>query len=147
MRILIQELTKYFKHDKNKGLKNFLPIFQKIFDHSKITLKNEVLFNTYNRNVLYRNNDFEIVFITWGVNSESPIHYHPEQGCILTILDGNLFEEQYNKDGVLFKYNYLKYGDIGYMDNSIGSHRIINPNDYNVYSLHIYSPPGYYDKN
>lgn len=144
MDLLISELIDFYKTDK--CLKNFLPQFKHIFDYTKIMLKKELLYGTYNKDLLYRNNDFEIVFITWGINAESCIHSHPENGCILTILDGDLIEERYNNNGELFEYNFLKMGNIGYMENKIGKHRIINKNDFNVYSLHIYSPSNFYNK-
>lgn len=145
MEDLIQALTIYFDENENKLLKGFLPIFPKVFNYEKVRLKKERLDGTYTKDVLFRNKNFEIVFISWGANSESPIHCHPKNGCILTILDGELIEERYNKNGVLCKYNFLKMGDVGYMENFIGTHKIINKNDFNVYSLHVYSPPGYYD--
>ena len=153
MQTLIQSLTHYFdtnKHyfkNKNKSLKNFVPIFQKVFDKINFkNKKNELLVGTYTRDVLYTDNQFEIIFITWGVFSESKIHTHPENGCILTLLNGNLIEERYNKEGKIISCNFLKENDIGYMENSIGTHRIKNNNEFNVYSLHIYSPPNYYNK-
>jgi len=145
MQSLITELTTYFAGNKNKLLKDFLPQFKKVFNPEKILLKNENIYGTYSRNTLFRNDFFEIIFITWGAKSKSPIHDHPENGCILTVLDGNLIEERYNPQGELYSNNFLKSGDIGYMENYIGKHRITNPNDRNVYSFHIYSPSGYYD--
>ena len=146
MQLLINELETYFNGNKNKLLEDFLPRFKKIFNSEKIFLKNERLVGTYTKEKLFENEFFEIIFITWGAHCESPIHCHPKNGCILTILDGNLIEEKYSPTGILYEYNFLKLGDIAYMHNSIGKHRIINKNDYNVYSLHIYSPPRFYDK-
>ena len=145
MQPLLKELKTYFNNG-NKSLKNFLPTFKKVFNPEKVRLKNKRLVGTYSKEKLFENEHFEIVFITWGAHCESPIHCHPENGCILTVLDGNLVEERYNNKGVLCEYNFIKCWDVGYMDNYIGKHRIINKNDYNVYSFHVYSPPGYYDK-
>jgi len=142
MEEIIQELTTYFESNQNKLLQDFLPRFKNI--NIPLFLKKQPLIGTYSKDILFRNKLFEIVFITWGANSQSPIHSHPSNGCILQILDGDLVEERYNKELVLFEYNFLKSKDIGYMDNSFGTHRIINNNNHNVYSFHIYSPPNFY---
>ena len=56
------------------------------------------------------------------------------------------YEEIFNDDDEIIQKNHFEKGDVGYMDDTIGRHRIINKNDYNVYSLHIYSPPFFYCK-
>ena len=84
MKVLIEKLNQYFL--TNKNLKNFIPTFKNIMDNMKINLKNEPISGTYTRESLFRNEQFEIIFITWGKFCESPIHCHPENGCILSIL-------------------------------------------------------------
>jgi hypothetical protein len=142
MLFLVSELKNFFKKDKN--LKNFMPKFQKLMNDTKIEFKKEHLLNKYSRNILYKNDDFEIVLITWGAYSRSPIHCHPKNGCLLTVLDGTLFEERYDKNGELYEYSNFLKGDFGYMHCNLGKHRITNMNDFNCYSLHIYSPSGFY---
>ena len=39
---------------------------------------------------------FEIIIISWNYNQKSPIHNHPENGCLMKILKGSLTEEKYN---------------------------------------------------
>lgn len=143
MILLTQELIKFFK--TNTDLKYFLPTFKYLLNYNVFPFKkNKNPNKTYNKKILYKNNNFEIILINWGNYSESPIHCHPKNGCLLTILDGELIEERYNKDK-LIKTNILKKNDFEYIHCKIGKHKIINPNNKNVYSLHIYSPPGYYD--
>lgn len=163
MEILINSLNKYYENKNN--LEEFIPIFSKIFKENKINislieefiekgnqcsinLKTEIK-NTYLRKRLYSNNFFEIILITWGSNTKSLIHHHPKNGCILTLLsNGNekFIEEKYNMNNKLIESMNFKRGDIGYMHDSIGKHRIINNNENNIYTLHIYSPPFFYNK-
>jgi len=145
MKLLISKLNKYFKVDKNRKLNNFIPEYKIILDKINLNLKKENINGTYLKEKIYENNIFEIVLITWGSHSKSPIHSHPTNGCILTILDGNLIEETYTIDNIFKKSRVLKNGDIGYIENLYGKHKIINENNHNVYSLHIYSPPKFYD--
>lgn len=104
--------------------------------------------NTYNKNVIFRNDDFELILISWDKNICTNIHNHPKNGCIMKILEGTLKEEIYkenNQNNTLVKKNTYKKGDESYIHDSLGYHKIINENQYS-YSLHIYSPPNFYDK-
>ncbi|ADO67447.1 putative type I cysteine dioxygenase [Cafeteria roenbergensis virus] len=126
-------------HLKNKKLNTF-PL-------EKFTLKNySKLFtfveNNYNRNIVYRNKQFEIVTIYWDEKSKSPFHSHPEQGCILKVISGTLKENLLLNNNEM-KVNILNKDNTSYLDNSIGIHQIeaLKPTK----SIHIYSPPGFYD--
>lgn len=102
--------------------------------------------NKYNKNVIYRDDKFEIIFISWGKNAETKIHCHPKNGCIMKILEGKLIEETYNStfDNKKLGVNYYNFNDTSYIHNSLYKHKIINGKDPS-FSLHIYSPPNYYD--
>lgn len=89
----------------------------------------------------YSNEKFEIVLICWDEKSESLIHDHPDNGCVLYMLDGVLEEELYNKSLKLIKKSVYKPKNISYMDNYKGYHKIICLKK--AISLHIYSPPDY----
>jgi len=109
----------------------------------KIINNNDNNTNTYNKNVIFRNNNYELLLINWERFSESPIHDHSENGCLYKILDGELTEEIYNKNIKLLNINKLKKNESSYITNNIGYHKIINNNNINTYSLHLYSPPLY----
>lgn len=121
----------------------------------------------YNKKTLFQNNDFELVLINWGEYASSPIHDHPECGCLSVVLEGNLTEYLFDKNLYLKTYRNLYPGRINYIDNDKGYHKIVNnynysddntikdilkklnnTDDYNLYqnnslSLHLYSPPNY----
>ena len=96
----------------------------------------------YKKNLVYRDNNFEMFVVCWLPNQETKIHNHPEGGCLLKILEGNIIEELYDKNFVLQENNNLVMSDVRYIDDSIGIHKMKN-NEENTISLHIYSPPNF----
>jgi cysteine dioxygenase len=101
----------------------------------------------YTRNKVLSNEIFEILIICWNNNQKSPIHDHPEKGCLLKILEGILVEKCFDiVDDVLTETtnNILIKDKISYQEGSFGLHEINNPqNDCCSISLHVYSPPNY----
>jgi cysteine dioxygenase len=106
-------------------------------------------FNPYHYNRIkidsFSNSQFEFILICWDVGQNSPIHDHPESGCLLKILNGELIEERYenkNDTPILIKSTTVSENSVSYMESDRIVHRIINSDDRTV-SLHIYSPPDY----
>jgi predicted metal-dependent enzyme (double-stranded beta helix superfamily) len=103
--------------------------------------------NGYYRYLVERNLEFEIYLIVWFPNAYSPIHNHPEQGCYVKILDGTLDEELYknigNNQAQLIQQKTLQTNDINYKIGSTILHRIKNPSNNIVVSIHIYRPPNF----
>lgn len=96
--------------------------------------------NEFNKIILYQNDVFELILICWGKGAETPIHYHPKNGCLLKVLEGELTETIYLEGNS--RVNILTPSDIGYMHDDIGQHKITVSND--SFSLHLYSPPEFY---
>lgn len=100
----------------------------------------------YTRNIIYNDDDFEIILICWDKFQSSKIHDHPEKGCLLKIMEGQLLEENFNKvnDEFIFlnRKNLVK-NEISYKIGHNGLHNIINEHENQSISLHIYSPPNY----
>jgi hypothetical protein len=91
------------------------------------------------RTQLYSNNNYELLLLSW-YKKMSGFHNHPDNGCLLKVLEGKLYEcVKINNE---IKCNILDKNDIGY---NKGSHNIISRDK--TYSLHIYSPPKYYITN
>ena len=93
----------------------------------------------YQRITLYSCIYFEIILICWSPKSESPIHDHSKNGCLMKILEGCLEEELYDTNIIKTNHFIRTKNDVNYIDNSIGYHKIYN-NYFPTYSLHIYSP-------
>ena len=97
----------------------------------------------YTRNLVYKDDNFDMYVICWKSNQGSKFHDHAENGCILKVLEGDLLEIrkiQESKNEVEMSYIV---GDISYMNNNIGVHKIINITDKQTVTLHIYSPSNY----
>lgn len=98
----------------------------------------------YKKNLVFRNNNFEIFIICWNSKQGSKIHDHSDNGCILKILKGKLTEYKYNTNNLELKeLSCLPKDTLSYIDNEIGYHKIINDTKFETVSLHIYSPPNY----
>jgi hypothetical protein len=94
----------------------------------------------YQKTLLFRNEHFDVYQINWSIYSETPIHCHPKNGCLLKVVSGLLEETKYNDKEIVSIYNK---NDISYIDDSIGKHKIKALED--SISIHIYSPPKFYD--
>ena len=97
---------------------------------------------SYYKNILYQNDAFELILIKWEKGAETAIHQHPSNGCLLKLLEGKLIEERYTND-ILYKSSELKLNSVGYMHDTVGAHKITALEE--SYSLHLYSPPKYYN--
>lgn len=101
--------------------------------------------NDYNKNILYRDDKYEIILICWDANCQTKIHNHPKNGCIMKILKGTLIEECFNEKNLNnIKCNTYYENDVSYIHDIMYLHKIINSNQKSI-SLHIYSPPNFYD--
>lgn len=85
--------------------------------------------------------DCDIAIISWHGGSETPIHGHPENGCWVGVLDGELKVEEYRSNGSVVKKTLLSGSD-DYINDVIGKHKIIH--DKPATSIHIYSPKIYH---
>tara|TARA_B110000285_G_C14981269_1_gene541492 strand:+ start:329 stop:754 length:426 start_codon:yes stop_codon:yes gene_type:complete len=126
---------------KNKNLlenKNILSFY------NSTDWKQYVSFNEeeYKKNLVYRDNNFEIFVVCWLPYQETKIHNHSDNGCLLKILEGNMVEDIYDKNFIFKENNNLIKDNVRYIDDSIGIHKMKN-NEENTISLHIYSPPNF----
>ena len=143
---MINKIVRKLHVYNRKNLYNFLDYIKQV----KIQKSSWINFikvedNKYNKNTIYKDSKYEIILISWGKNSETKIHCHPKNGCIMKILEGNLIEETYNYTfDTKIGTNYYKLNDASYIHNCLYKHKIINGNKPS-FSLHIYSPPNYYN--
>ena len=96
--------------------------------------------NCYKRTLAKRNNLIEILVIGWNIKQKSPIHDHPENGCLVKILKGSLGENIYDNNLKLIKTKKLDMDNISYQESNEILHKIENLMNEPVFSLHIYSP-------
>ena len=100
----------------------------------------------YARHQVYQDDRIQVLVICWDKQQQSGVHDHPDNGCLLKLMRGNLVEEVWEIDDTqrkLVRENHLSPGQISYQEGKSGLHNIINLSDTGAISLHIYSPPLY----
>ena len=138
MNNLIRELTKL---GRINDLQKCIPLVK---DYTSLDYKNWVSYNkySYKRNLIYRDNNFEILLLCWKPYSLAKIHDHSQNGCILKLLSGNLIETKFDPSLNIIGSSLITPNNISYMSNDIGYHAINNLNCKAI-TLHVYSPPNY----
>jgi quercetin dioxygenase-like cupin family protein len=97
--------------------------------------------DTYSSETLFRTEKFEIRLLCWKPLQQTPKHPHPQNGCLMKILEGKLIEQKFVNNNRI-ETIYQK-GDVGFIEAS-ESH-ILKNSAVDSISLHIYSPAGFYD--
>jgi cysteine dioxygenase len=99
----------------------------------------------YTRNCIVENEKFELILICWEKGQATPIHDHGGEECWVRIIQGEFKETIYqmDKDGELnsVKSTISKAGDVSYMVDFMGCHRLENLSDKRGISLHLYAKP------
>lgn len=123
---------------KNKDINNIKNIYT-IINYYKVNdfhkdFNNYIIKNptNYEKSIIYKNDDYELVLISWANNAFANYHNHPKNGCVMKVLDGVLLENEsiLMKEGdSKFKY-HKDFHCVRALEQS--------------YSLHYYSPPNYY---
>jgi hypothetical protein len=100
----------------------------------------------YTRNLIERNNDFELLLVGWEPGQKSPIHsYGDEQGWMY-VVEGELVinhyfkshgdvKMQFYKEVRLLPENYL------YVNDYLGFHSVTNSSKGRTLSLHLHARP------
>lgn len=100
--------------------------------------------NCINRNVIYSNNIFDMVIITWGYNYITGQHFHNDiNKCYYKCLEGNLKEtiicNNISDDKTKILHKIVYPNNVNSISNLVGSHSISNISNGISSSLHIYS--------
>jgi cysteine dioxygenase len=142
----IKSFIKIFKnsYSPNTKLIQYLPLMKKYeFSNFNSFIKTDN--SNYCRNTIFRNDQFEILILSWLPGQKTSIHYHPNNGCLMKILKGQLHETKFTNNAVIEEI--YKQNDTSYIHNDIGKHIIYNNSKDLTVSLHIYSPPNFYKNN
>lgn len=111
----------------------------------------------YTRNLIFKNELFELMTLCWDVGQESRIHNHSEQNCWMTIPMGKLLIQNFKELESNGSENFCRIAPstaivisddcpAAEVDLEEPIHQVCNLNRFNerAVSLHIYSKP--YDK-
>jgi cysteine dioxygenase len=106
----------------------------------------------YTRNLIYRDEIFELLALCWEPHTQSPIHNHSGQLCWLSIQQGTLRLENFISldgpgpgDNIRLVPNggiaRATEGALDLQQGENGIHRVSNPFPERAVSLHVYSRP------
>jgi cysteine dioxygenase len=107
----------------------------------------------YTRNLIFKNDLFEMLLLCWGVGHRSWIHNHQGEHCWMAVTQGTLAVRNYKRiscDQQLRTLNLeplpevlISPGSIAKVDPIEPIHLVWNPAEYNqpAVSIHIYSLP------
>lgn len=97
----------------------------------------------YERTVLFKNDDIEVVEIKWQPGQKSPIHKHGACSGMVSVLEGSIHEEVFtDENGVLTPSQTHEYhAGERFTEDALGVHRISNITGECARTLHVYMPP------
>ena len=102
----------------------------------------------YTRNLVASDGkNYSLLMLCWNPGKESKIHDHPCDGCFIKTIRGCIKETTYttNEKTNDIKVKHVKFfseGQVSYMHDSIGLHKIGNPShEHGAVTLHLYTPP------
>ncbi|MBK7645538.1 MAG: cysteine dioxygenase family protein [Planctomycetes bacterium] len=102
----------------------------------------------YTRNLVARNEHFEMLVLCWSAGQESPIHDHAGQHCFMAVLEGRIEELQYEvpagSDGGALRCTGARVyerGQVAYIHDRIALHRVRPHGGHPAVSLHLYARP------
>lgn len=101
--------------------------------------------DSYTRNCVIENEDFELILLCWQPGQLTPIHDHGGEECWVKIIEGEFKEILYKADeaGKLepVKTSFSEPNDVTYMIDFMGFHTLENLSDKRSLSLHLYAKP------
>lgn len=100
----------------------------------------------YTRNLLERNNDFELILMCWEPGQESLIHSYSDQEGWMFVIEGELTVNHYFKSSRGEKMQYykevqLRSGKFLYVNDYLGFHSATNSYQHRTISLHLHAGP------
>lgn len=108
---------------------DYLHRIKELYDLDKFAIPE----SGYNKYLIEKTDEFEVYCICWSSSAETLYHCHPEGGCWLLVVSGEL-QELTNIGGD----KKLKSGDTNFQIGDTGIHKIIAHRESK--SLHLYKP-------
>jgi len=109
----------------------------------------------YTRTLVLDGKNFNVQLLCWPVGTQSPIHAHSdvesgiESNCFMMVLQGELVQTLYppsaigadrRVDASHMKTMRIAPGEVEYINDSVGVHRVGNGGNSPAVSLHVYAP-------
>ncbi|MDP6763333.1 MAG: cysteine dioxygenase family protein [Planctomycetota bacterium] len=102
--------------------------------------------SAYTRNLIYKDEHYELLALCWSAGQESPIHNHMGQRCWMGVLEGRVEEVQYDHpagEGPLVEKGTRTFepGQVAFISDEIGLHLVRPADGRPAVSLHLYARP------
>ena len=104
--------------------------------------------DVYTRNLVGRNEHFEMLLLCWNVGQQSPIHNHAGQNCWMAVIEGQIHETLFTPQpdgaaGPLTAGASRLYvpGRVAFINDDIALHRVQPARGIRGITLHLYSKP------
>jgi cysteine dioxygenase len=102
----------------------------------------------YTRNLIARNEWFELLLLCWDAGQSSPIHNHAGQNCWMAVLEGEIEELQYECPRTDARSELVPRGSrtftpgkVAFINDDIALHLVRPKGNARGVSLHLYSRP------
>jgi len=97
----------------------------------------------YTRNLISTDGEtYTLLLLCWNPQNESPIHDHPCDGCWLQVVQGGIREVRYDKQlNCVATLDYTTVGELSYITDNVGYHKVGNTTQNPSITLHLYAPP------
>lgn len=146
----IEKLLSELDNCPDNNLKGFEEILSRVnLSKDKISeIERICSWNTdfYTRNLIKKNDKYELIFLCWLPEQISPIHDHGSQNCWMKILQGECEEKLYkiddeNKKLKLIKISKTNSGQQSYINDNIALHSSQNIGNNKMIGVHLYLNP------
>jgi len=99
----------------------------------------------YTRNLVFKNEFFELLVICWNIGQQAPVHGHEGERCWSRVEQGSLLLCNYREISetplVVQQIGEPYCGERGHLDGPADIHSVANPSRVPAVSLHLYSHP------
>lgn len=99
----------------------------------------------YTRNLVFKNEFFELLVICWNIGQRAPVHGHEGERCWSRVEQGSLilcnYREVSENPLVVRQIGEPYRGERGHLDGPANIHSVANPSMVPAVSLHLYSHP------
>ena len=98
----------------------------------------------YCRNLVHKENDFEIIVVCWKAGQVAPIHGHEGEKCWMRVESGALRVSNYllkSLEPLTLSMTEQVKGEAGHLDGPAEIHSVENVYSDDAVSLHVYAKP------
>lgn len=100
---------------------------------------------SYTRNCIVENENFQLILLCWEAGQKTPIHDHGGEECWVKVIQGEFKETIYKVDEGeevnVIKTSVSRTNEITYMIDFMGFHCLENLSSSRSMSLHLYAKP------